>query len=409
MRAPDHPSPTPSYHTQRPRTLPHLLYLHHHRLTRFRLRQTMSQLQTLRPSCLRHRHHLTMHRVWILRLSLLRRTLRRLSMTQSRIPQRRSFRGGSDRGGRATIGSGPTYITLSYRTYHTYFDIQPRRIPSFPPYRLHPNGSSFMFTLRNSVRAPYAFSPSIEAAITEEIIAPHRKRTRSPSPPPSPLLPPSPSSSSSLPPPPRDTLPPRNRFRMTLPHPDTTDDAMVETTAPHRRMAHHEREIHALQDQIEEVSLTRLDSMLDRDATLDALELARGLITYLESRLEESEAREAVLERCIGSFEERFGPPDKNCQVKYAMCTLLDGALTWWNSYVQSVGLDAACETTWKELKQMMTEEYSLRNEGLADDIQGNGTSSKPTKIQESICMAHDLMDQVVQSKAAKGVDNKRK
>ncbi|GJS56975.1 putative reverse transcriptase domain-containing protein, partial [Tanacetum coccineum] len=46
---------------------------------------------------------------------------------------------------------------------------------------------------------------------------------------------------------------------------------------------------------------------------------------------------------------------------------------------------------------------------GLTDDIQGNVTSSKPTKIQEAICMAHDLMDQVVRSKAAKGGENKRK
>ncbi|GJS56976.1 hypothetical protein Tco_0651760 [Tanacetum coccineum] len=41
----------------------------------------------------------------------------------------------------------------------------------------------------------------------------------------------------------------------------------------------------------------------------------------------------------------------ENCQVKYPKCTSLDGALTWWNSYVQSVGLDVANETTWKELK----------------------------------------------------------
>ncbi|GKA99193.1 hypothetical protein Tco_0827130 [Tanacetum coccineum] len=53
----------------------------------------------------------------------------------------------------------------------------------------------------------------------------------------------------------------------------------------------------------------------------------------------------------------------KNCQVKYAACTLLDGALTWWNAYIQFVELDAAYETTWKELKKMMIEEYCLRNE----------------------------------------------
>ncbi|GJW01862.1 hypothetical protein Tco_1560718 [Tanacetum coccineum] len=51
-----------------------------------------------------------------------------------------------------------------------------------------------------------------------------------------------------------------------------------------------------------------------------------------------------------------------DCQVKYASCTLLDGALTWWNSYVQAVGIDATYETSWKELIKMMTEEYCPRN-----------------------------------------------
>ncbi|GJY99454.1 hypothetical protein Tco_0516884 [Tanacetum coccineum] len=34
------------------------------------------------------------------------------------------------------------------------------------------------------------------------------------------------------------------------------------------------------------------------------------------------------------------------CQVKYDTCTLLGGVLTWWNSYVRTVGHDAAYEMT---------------------------------------------------------------
>ncbi|GKF50323.1 hypothetical protein Tco_0146790 [Tanacetum coccineum] len=102
-----------------------------------------------------------------------------------------------------------------------------------------------MLTLRKTVRAPYTLSPSIDAAITKKIVAPPRKRTRSPSPPTLPSPPPltsssSPSSSSSpLPPPLRDTLPPRKRFKMTLPYPDTTDDVMVEIVGPHIRSDAH--------------------------------------------------------------------------------------------------------------------------------------------------------------------------
>ncbi|GJQ98069.1 hypothetical protein Tco_0009208, partial [Tanacetum coccineum] len=39
-----------------------------------------------------------------------------------------------------------------------------------------------------------------------------------------------------------------------------------------------------------------------------------------------------------------------NSQVKFATCTLLDGALTWWNSHVQTIGIDESYEMSWKDL-----------------------------------------------------------
>nr|GEU48214.1 hypothetical protein [Tanacetum cinerariifolium] len=109
-----------------------------------------------------------------------------------------------------------------------------------------------------------------------------------------------------------------------------------------------------------------------------------------------------------------------SCQMKYATCTLLDGAMIWWNSYVKIIGLDAAYETTWEELKKMMTEDYCPRNKlqrmetelwnfsGLTKDIQGKVIASNLTKIQEAIHMLHDLMDQVVRAKVSKDANNKR-
>ncbi|GJX26410.1 hypothetical protein Tco_0232706 [Tanacetum coccineum] len=38
--------------------------------------------------------------------------------------------------------------------------------------------------------------------------------------------------------------------------------------------------------------------------------------------------------------------PQKN-QVKYATCTLLDNALTWWNTYKRTIGIEAAYAMTW--------------------------------------------------------------
>ena len=140
----------------------------------------------------------------------------------------------------------------------------------------------------------------------------------------------------------------------------------------------------------------------------------------------------------------------EDCKVAYATGTLLDGALSWWNSYAQSVGIDTAFETPWADFKEMMMAEYCPRNEvqkmevefwnlavkgvdiaaytkryhelstlcpemvsttrkrieryiwGLPPNIQGNVTSSKPSTLDEAIRMSHNLMDQVVRARAAR-------
>ncbi|GJV97831.1 retrovirus-related pol polyprotein from transposon TNT 1-94 [Tanacetum coccineum] len=50
-------------------------------------------------------------------------------------------------------------------------------------------------------------------------------------------------------------------------------------------------------------------------------------------------------------------------QIKFSTCTLLAGALTWWNSHVRIVGHDVAYAMTWTELKKKMTDKYCPRNE----------------------------------------------
>ncbi|GKD62552.1 putative reverse transcriptase domain-containing protein [Tanacetum coccineum] len=50
-------------------------------------------------------------------------------------------------------------------------------------------------------------------------------------------------------------------------------------------------------------------------------------------------------------------------QVKYATCTLLDSALTWWNSHKRTIKTDAAYALSWRELLKLMTEVYCPINE----------------------------------------------
>ncbi|GKB45605.1 putative reverse transcriptase domain-containing protein [Tanacetum coccineum] len=78
------------------------------------------------------------------------------------------------------------------------------------------------------------------------------------------------------------------------------------------------------------------------------------------------------------------------CQIKFATCTLLGSAMTWWNSHVKTVGHDAAYGMPWKTLKKMMTAKYCLRSEiqkmflGESDEVE-KYVGGLPDMIQGSI------------------------
>ncbi|GJR00214.1 putative ribonuclease H-like domain-containing protein [Tanacetum coccineum] len=120
-------------------------------------------------------------------------------------------------------------------------------------------------------------------------------------------------------------------------------------------------------------------------------------------------------------------------QIKFSTCTLLAGALTWWNSHVMTVGLDVAYAMTWTDLKKKMTDKYCPRNEmkkievelwnlkvkasdkieryvgGLPDMIHSSVVASKPKTMQEDIEMATELMDKKISTFAKRQAESKRK
>ncbi|GJW94040.1 hypothetical protein Tco_0173712 [Tanacetum coccineum] len=61
-------------------------------------------------------------------------------------------------------------------------------------------------------------------------------------------------------------------------------------------------------------------------------------------------------------------------QIKFATCTLLGSALTWWNSHVRTVGHNVAYAMTWTNLKNMMTEKYCPRGEIKKLEVGPKGT-----------------------------------
>ncbi|GJV90833.1 reverse transcriptase domain-containing protein [Tanacetum coccineum] len=154
-------------------------------------------------------------------------------------------------------------------------------------------------------------------------------------------------------------------------------------------------------------------------------------------------------------------------QIKFATCTLLGSALTWWNSHVRTVGHDVAYAMTWTNLKKMTTNKCCPRGEmtdkccprgeikklevemwnlkvkgtdmvsysqhfqelammcgrmfpeesdkiekyvgGLPDMIHGSVMVSKPKTMQDAIKFATELMDKKINTFAERQAENKRK
>ncbi|GKA29086.1 putative reverse transcriptase domain-containing protein [Tanacetum coccineum] len=144
-------------------------------------------------------------------------------------------------------------------------------------------------------------------------------------------------------------------------------------------------------------------------------------------------------------------------QIKFATCTLLGSALTWWNSHVRTIGHDVAYAMTWINLKKKMTDKYCPRGEmkklevelwdlkvkgtdvvtynqrfqelalmyvrmfpeesdkieryvgGLPDMIHGSVMALKPKTMQDTIEFATELMDKKIITFAGRQTVNKRK
>nr|GFA16254.1 hypothetical protein [Tanacetum cinerariifolium] len=144
-------------------------------------------------------------------------------------------------------------------------------------------------------------------------------------------------------------------------------------------------------------------------------------------------------------------------QVKFASCTLIGSALTWWNSHMRAISQEVTYAMPWKTLKQMMTAKYCPRGEikklevelwnlkvkgtyitsytlcfqeltllcgrmfpeeldeieryvgRLPEMIRGNVMSYEPKSMQKAIEFANNQMDQKLLGIADLQADNKRK
>nr|GEZ05323.1 putative reverse transcriptase domain-containing protein [Tanacetum cinerariifolium] len=104
-------------------------------------------------------------------------------------------------------------------------------------------------------------------------------------------------------------------------------------------------------------------------------------------------------------------------KVTFAIGTLIDDALSWWNAYVQPITTELANKTTWTELKRLLTNKYCPQTEvkKMEDEfynliIKGNDLKTyvrifqelavlcpnMPQTLDEAINIAQRLMDQII-------------
>ncbi|GJV51981.1 putative reverse transcriptase domain-containing protein [Tanacetum coccineum] len=119
-------------------------------------------------------------------------------------------------------------------------------------------------------------------------------------------------------------------------------------------------------------------------------------------------------------------------QVKFATCTLLGAALTWWNGQIRTLGPEAYA-MTWEVLKKKMTDKYCPQGEikkleiepvkpkklrkrhstHILNSVPMSLTlilpTAKPKTLDETIELANDLMDRKLLTYAERQSDNKRR
>ncbi|GJT30520.1 putative reverse transcriptase domain-containing protein [Tanacetum coccineum] len=108
--------------------------------------------------------------------------------------------------------------------------------------------------------------------------------------------------------------------------------------------------------------------------------------------------------------------PEKS-QVKYATCTLLNNALTWWNSHKRTFGTKAAFAMSWRELMKLMTEVYCPRNEIQKMEtelwnltVKNNDLTTYTQRFQELTIMCTKMVpEEEDQGHAMKNAKNKRR
>ncbi|GJR63094.1 reverse transcriptase domain-containing protein [Tanacetum coccineum] len=190
------------------------------------------------------------------------------------------------------------------------------------------------------------------------------------------------------------------------------------------------------------------------DSVTTALEAQAATMANADNTNRNTREREAPIPRKLFSRSNCT----KDCKVKFATGTLIEEALSRWNSFAQPIGIEEAYKITWVEFKKLLIKKYYPRTKvqkmedefyhltvkgndlkahvrrfqelatlcptmvpdfekmmevfigGLPRSIEGNVTASKSQTLEEAINIAQRLMDQVTKYTPVQvSSDHKRK
>ncbi|GJZ57370.1 hypothetical protein Tco_0612864 [Tanacetum coccineum] len=96
----------------------------------------------------------------------------------------------------------------------------------------------------------------------------------------------------------------------------------------------------------------------------------------------------------IESVFSRSKCAEKN-KVKFAVNTLTEEALFWWNSFTQSIGIEEAYKITWSEFKRLLIKKYCPQTE--------------IKKMEEAITMTQKLIKQVMKHNFVQETNNHKR
>ncbi|GJR85686.1 hypothetical protein Tco_0209697 [Tanacetum coccineum] len=85
---------------------------------------------------------------------------------------------------------------------------------------------------------------------------------------------------------------------------------------------------------------------------------------------------------------------EKN-KVRFAVSTLTEEALFWWNSFTQSIGIEEAYKITWSEFKRLLIEKYCPQTE--------------IRKMEEAITMTQKLIKHVMKHNSVQETNNHKR